>query len=513
MGSPEIIGTWSLDKKQVVINWTKTEQWELKQEVVEDEKISIDDFIEREKNGGKDEKDIVVDLIISWFTRNEIIESSLSNETKIRLENYKEVWIDSVFSDQNFRFNNREELENKFFEIIQDILANNKEKSEVIKENFPLKRPITMDEIIKKEKEWREKWKGFIYNIDLSGEILPDLDWSKSRDVFNYLSFDDKTFSQTSKEHLPEWFDPEIVFENWKTIGLWIDDVHKLWYTWEWVSVAICDWQLKHHDDIKPIKYIVEDHAKSTNEYFHASAVSSILAWKQTGVAPKSNLYFFAEYQDNGKEYWWDDLKSALNEILQTNESLPGNEKIKIVSISGPLYWEGIEDYVKKLKESWIRVLSSEEFFKNFCYLQKMDPMWDVDDLSNYQIPNMFIEQMIGHTKEEIERQIFITSGGMTVASPESEFSYRYDYQASASWSIPVVAWYYALACQANPDITPDEFINMAREKAKKIKILEMYKDEKEQEYLKEIGIDLDTEIKVLDLKALIQGIEEEKNK
>jgi hypothetical protein len=40
--------------------------------------------------------------------------------------------------------------------------------------------------------------------VDLSGEILPDFDWSKSRDVFEYLAFDDKTFSKTKKEHLPE---------------------------------------------------------------------------------------------------------------------------------------------------------------------------------------------------------------------------------------------------------------------------------------------------------------------
>jgi hypothetical protein len=33
---------------------------------------------------------------------------------------------------------------------------------------------------------------------------------------------------------LPEWFDPKTVFENWKTIGLWIEDVRKMWYTGKW---------------------------------------------------------------------------------------------------------------------------------------------------------------------------------------------------------------------------------------------------------------------------------------
>jgi hypothetical protein len=42
--------------------------------------------------------------------------------------------------------------------------------------------------------------------------------------------------------------------------------------------VAICDWQLRPHKDIKPKEYTVEKHASNTPDYFHASAVSSILA-------------------------------------------------------------------------------------------------------------------------------------------------------------------------------------------------------------------------------------------
>ena len=390
---------------------------------------------------------------------------------------------------------------------MQDMLTSNKDISEIIKDKFPLKRAITMEDIRNWERKLHEKSPDATYFIDLTWEILPDLDWSNSREVFKYLAFDDKTFSKTSKEHLPKWFKPKEIFEKGKSIGLWIDDVHKMWYTGKWVSVAICDWQLKPHKDIKTKEYIVEHNASNTPEYFHASAVSSILAWKQTGIAPDSDLYFFAEKQNKEEEYWWDDLKVALNQILTKNESLPDNEKIRVVSISGPLYWEGIKDYVKALNESWVRVLSSEEFFKNFCYLQKIDPMWDVNDLTNYKIPRMFIEQMKWHTKEDIEKQIFIPSWGRTIAAPETESSYRYDYQASASWSIPVLAWYYALACQANPGITPVDFINIAKEEAEKIKLSDMYRNEEEQRSLKEKGIDLDIEIKVLNIENIIQRI------
>lgn len=477
---------------------------------IEDEKKPINDFIEEKRKIWKEEFNssdcIVFDLIKSWYSWEDIMDSSLSDETKTRMENYKTNTINTEFSNQNFRFNNKEELEYKFFEIIQDMLTSNKHISEIIKDKFPLKRVITIDEIRRKEEDWRTKHKDFILNIDLSWEILPDLDWSKSRNVFDYLSFDDKTFSNTLSEHLPKWYNPKEVFEKGKKTPR-IDKIHEMWYTWKWVSVAICDWQLKPHEDINTKNYVLESHALEVDDYFHASAVSSILAWNQTGIAPESNLYFFAEYQDKLKDDWWDDLKVALNQILTKNESLPDNEKIRVVSISGSLYWEGIKDYVKALNESWVRVLSSEEFFKNFCYLQKIDPMWDVNDLTNYKIPRMFIEQMKWHTKEDIEKQIFIPSWGMTVAAPETESSYRYDYQASASWSIPVLAWYYALACQANPGITPVDFINIAKEEAEKIKLSDMYRNEEEQRSLKEKGIDVDIEIKVLNIENIIQRI------
>jgi hypothetical protein len=76
-----------------------------------------------------------------------------------------------------------------------------------------------------------------------------------------------------------------------------------MWYTWKWVGVAICDWQLKPHKDINTKEYVVEENAKKVPDYMHASAVSSILAWKQTGIAPDSDLYFFAKWKSKEKNW------------------------------------------------------------------------------------------------------------------------------------------------------------------------------------------------------------------
>lgn len=467
---------------------------ELTDVLLKNEKMPINDFIDNLRKDWLNEEEIAKKLIIQWYSWDEFMSSSIDEKIKLLVEDSRKWWIDGPLRDRYiFRFKDKNDFYDKYFDIVKEMLTKDMGSLEAVK-IIPLKRTITMEDIINWEKELKERQPDAKYRIDLSGEILPDFDWSKSREVFNYLAFDDKTFSKTSKSHLPEWFDPKEVFEKGKSIGLWIDDVHKMWYTWKWVSVAICDWQLMPHKDIKPKEYTVEKHASNVSEYFHASAVGSILAWKQTGIAPDSDLYFFAEKQNNGEEYWWDDLNSAFTKIIEKNKQLANDKKIRIISISGWLYGDWIKDLANKLENSWVWVLTSDEFFKDFWYLEKNDSMWDSNDFENYQ-----------HCLWELDA-LFVNSGDRTVVDPRNDSAYRHDTQASASWAIPVVAWYYALACQADPTMTPERFKKLARETAHEIdSTINIRKDNKQ------IRSTETRKIKVIDIKALIQKIEEEK--
>ena len=121
--------------------------------------------------------------------------------------------------------------------------------------------------------------------------------------------------------------------------------------------------------------------------------------------------------------------------------------------------------------------------------------MWDPDDLKNYQ------HYLWGRDA------LFVNSGNRTVADPKDENAYRHDNQASASWAIPAVAWYYALACQADPTMTPEKFKKLAKDTAKVIK-------SKIKHWSKIFSkLWLSTRLRVIDIKALIQKIEEEKKK
>lgn len=394
-----------------------------------------------------------------------------------------------------WKVSNEKEFDKLFNKFLKECKDNPWQILSMFEEYQDIKTPISIESYKKIGQQSLEIPTNFVFS--------KDIDWSNSREIFKYLSFNEKTFSDTPSEHLPKGYNPQEVFAKGKSIGLGIDKVHSQGFTGKGVSVAICDWQLKPHKDLNVQEYHCAEYASQVEDYFHASAVTGILAGKQTGVAPEVNVYFYAEYQDNS-ENGGNDLINTFKSIIEKNKSLPEGEKIRVISISGSPYGDETEvnELIVKLENSGVWVLTSPEFFENFGYLAKKDPMVNSDDFNNYQIANGDIDAL------------FVNSGDRTVPTPESEESYRHDSHASASWAIPVVAGYYALACQADPSIDKDKFIKLAGETAK---IVSSTKPE-----LEKIGNDAHYEkgrsektydIKIIDIEALLKAIEDKKQK
>lgn len=330
---------------------------------------------------------------------------------------------------------------------------------------------------------------------------------------------------------LPEWFNPQKLFEDWKSIWLGIETVHKK-YNWNWIEVAIIDNPLATHNDIIPTEQI----SSWKNPQFHWSAVASVFVGKETWVAPNANLH----YVEASSEIEDRDIYENLSKLK--------DKGIKVISMSFNLYdewmfepeeikkWtkDKISWLVKELKESWTRALSWDEFIKNFWILGKKNPMWDSDDFQNYQVTwpdkrSLDIREKYLNTSEDsknpkekfmhdfyaqtkpIEDLIFINSGDRTVADPNWPDSYRHDAIWGTSWTIPAVAWYYTLACQADPqNMNPEKFMQLARDTAKLVPISDIPKDMNHMNIWK---TSMQATIKVLDINALIQKIEEERNK
>ena len=222
----------------------------------------------------------------------------------------------------------------------------------------------------------------------------------------------------------------------------------------------------------------------------HSAAVTSIATGEATGIAPKANLHFFAKWRNENEPNWWNDLIDAFKQILQYNQTCLENNNIKdqirVVSISGPIFWwEYAKNLVNELENSWVLVISWDNFSHDFWYLGKKDPMWNPDTFDNYKY--CFWNS----------NALFVNSWDRTVADSRDKSAYRYDSDASASWAIPVVASYYTLACQADPSMTPEKFKNLARATAHKM----------------DSGIEWVGTIEVINIKNLIDTIIKWENK
>lgn len=55
------------------------------------------------------------------------------------------------------------------------------------------------------------------------------------------------------------------------------------------------------------------------------------------------------------------------------------------------------------------------------------------------------------------------------VASPTGEYKYMFNYSGGMSWAVPYTAGLYALYCQANPNITPNEFTSAIHKTATEV--------------------------------------------
>ncbi len=344
---------------------------------------------------------------------------------------------------------------------------------------------------------------------DFQNIAFDDVDLSKYSEAFKHITFNENTFAKVSPEHLPPGFNPQEVLEKGKTIGLGIDKAHANGYTGEGISYAIIDSGTKdgkfnegeQHNDIHFAEYNVSQYSENIEwlNHFHGRAVSYIAQ----EIAPQADCYYYAT--QNGGDMnasVLDNLKS----ILEKNKTLPDNQKIRFVSMSMPLYGgEEAKEVVKELEAQgvWVYYSGCPED-ENRGYLSKKDPNGDPNDFDNYEIYG-------GRGG-----QLFVNSGDRTVPDPSSPSAYRHDSMASQSWSIPVIAGYYTLACQADPSMTKEKFMRLAEETAQVKQSTEpnyvcVGDESNENDWVQQGRTEETVPIKIIDINALLQAIENEK--
>lgn len=291
---------------------------------------------------------------------------------------------------------------------------------------------------------------------------------------------------------MPNDFEPKEILENNKNLGLHIKEVQRMGFTGKGVTVALIDTPLRitHEEYKKSIKYY-ETVGFNDNEkkelYYHGPVMASVLVGSTIGVAPESNLYYFATRNtyNNGKYTAKYEIET-LNRIIDFNKKLANKEKIRAISTSlgnDPDKYLDINEYyeyettVKNVINNGIMVISWNLFEQNPKYMVyglRRDPYVDPDNIENYKpIPwnewiikinnfqysvNKYIQLL--STKKDWD-VILIPLDPMTTADMFGDDNYSYKFVRGWSETAPYITGLYAIACQIDSNITFDDFWNV----------------------------------------------------
>lgn len=324
------------------------------------------------------------------------------------------------------------------------------------------------------------------WQVDIRSRDLSKLNLKDRLNDLMYADFDSRT---AWPDNLPKEFDIKKIMEYGKNPGLNVRKLHEKGIKGNGVSIAIIDQTLlTEHEEYKDRLRLYEEcrDVDKGGTSMHGSAVSSIAVGKTVGVAPGADLYYLAnthgDYNSN-KEFTFNFtyLANAIERVLEINKTLPKENKIRVISMS--IGWtpnvngfKEVDAAVKKAKAEGLLVLSTglSQYYDVSIMGLGRDSLKDPDIYQNYEA-GLFWKKYIVKTPEKISNgnRLLIPMDSRCTAAPTGNSDYAFYRNGGLSWSIPYVAGLYALCCEVNPNITPEEFLKVALDTGDDMKIIE----------------------------------------
>ena len=325
------------------------------------------------------------------------------------------------------------------------------------------------------------------WQIDLRSKDLRAVDARGSLSDLMYADFDDKTV-WPSKEKMPVGFDYHGIMELGKDPGLGVRSLHERGITGKGVGVAIIDQTLlvDHQEYADRLRLYEENGHTDAQAAMHAAAVASIAVGRSVGVAPNADLYFIAcslgsPDGSGGWVYDFTRLAQSVRRILDVNAGLPADRKIRVISISvgwrdGQTGYKDITEAVSQAKRAGILVVSSslEETFGFAFQALGRGPTANPNLFASFE-PGMFLAKSFYSDNPDnqayFSNRLWIPMDSRTTASPTGNTDYVFYREGGWSWSIPYIAGAFALACQVDPQVTPDLFWRTAMTTGKTVNV------------------------------------------
>jgi len=311
-----------------------------------------------------------------------------------------------------------------------------------------------------------EKADGF--QMDFRSCDLGSYDLEKSTQML-YASFNSRT---VFPKLLPQGFDPSRIMDLGKNPGLGIRKLHARGITGKGVGVAILDQALltEHVEYADRLRFYEEINWRDWPADMHGPAVASIALGKTVGVAPGADLYFIAMMngEEKGGKFEMDlgYVAQGLDRIVEVNKKLPRAGKIRVVSISLGMVkewknYDAVTRAIERAEQNGILVLTVGNTRFRFDGMER-PPLADPEQAGSYAGGIMFVRNAAGAPADFLQ----VPMDSRTLADPSGPKDYYFSRIGGQSWIVPWVAGLYALACQAKPAITPEQFWKAALETA-----------------------------------------------
>lgn len=309
---------------------------------------------------------------------------------------------------------------------------------------------------------------------------IVDIRYSDLRNlsIKNIEQLNDIWFTKETKwpKELPDTFNPESVMDLGRNPGLNIQNLHKQGITGEGVNIAIIDQGLNpnHFEFENRIMWYEEIHSFDSSVSMHGPAVTGLAVGKTIGVAPDAKVYYVATSfidasKEGNAEVNLEYMAKGIDRILEVNEKLADEDKIKVISVSrgfslfpgGEKGSQAVYDSIERAKKEGIFVITTtslENYNINLLGLGR-DFNYNPDLLSSYK-KGKFLEDTMFYDETSIN--LWVPMDSRTLASAEHENSYLFTSQGGLSWTCPWLAGMFALCLQVEPNLTYQEFIDIA---------------------------------------------------
>jgi hypothetical protein len=130
--------------------------------------------------------------------------------------------------------------------------------------------------------------------------------------------------------------------------------------------------------------------------------------------------------------------------------------------------YDELQAAIKKADEANVFVVttSTDEYYKGFTLFgMDRDYAKDPEDPNSYE-PVSWIANDFYNKPEVYQNFLMFPIGSRTFAGCTNINDYAISHNGGLSWSVPWCVGLYALCCQEKPDITPQEFIDLANSTA-----------------------------------------------